>query len=118
VTATFDVVVVGGGPAGLAVAGALRRRGRSVVVFERTTYEGARVGETLGGEVGALLRSLGAWDALADLFAGQVPFRAVRSAWGSPNLEERSSMLHPLGEGWHVDRARFDAKLAAWVSGE
>jgi flavin-dependent dehydrogenase len=119
VTASFDVLVVGGGPAGLAVAGALRQRGRSVAVFERTTYDGARVGETLGPEVGPLLRSLGAWDALQDLFAGQVgqvPFRAVRSAWGSATLEERPSILHPLGEGWHVDRARFDGKLAAWAS--
>jgi flavin-dependent dehydrogenase len=27
-------------------------------------------------------------------------------------------MVHPLGEGRHVDRARFDAGLAAWAEGE
>jgi flavin-dependent dehydrogenase len=27
-------------------------------------------------------------------------------------------MVHPVGEGRHVDRARFDAALAAWAEGE
>jgi flavin-dependent dehydrogenase len=114
----FDVVVVGGGPAGLAVSGALRRKGRSVAVFERSSYEAPRVGETLGAEALAALRTLGAWDRMAPLVEEQVPLRAVQSAWGAEELHERHSMVHPLGEGRHVDRARFDASLATWAEGE
>jgi flavin-dependent dehydrogenase len=114
----YDVVVVGGGPAGLAVAGALRRRGRTVALFERTAYDSPRVGETLGAEAFPPLRSLGAWEAMEALVEEQVPLRAVLSAWGSDELVERHSMAHPLGEGRHVDRARFDAALADWAERE
>src|SRR6266850_991519 len=41
-TERADVVVVGGGPAGLSVAGALRRVGQAAVVLERDDRIGAR----------------------------------------------------------------------------
>jgi flavin-dependent dehydrogenase len=47
-----------------------------------------------------------------------VPLRAIVSAWGSPDLAERHAMTHPLGEGRHVDRASFDAALAAWAQAQ
>jgi flavin-dependent dehydrogenase len=106
---------VGGGPAGLGLAGALALRGRSVVVFERSTYAEPRAGETFGGELTKELKTLGAWDAVAALAREQVPFRATRAAWGSDAIEERSNIVHPFGEGWHVDRARFDECLAEWA---
>jgi flavin-dependent dehydrogenase len=113
---TFDVVVVGGGPAGAATAGALARRGRAVALLERTAYEESRVGETLGGEIGSLLGDLGAGDELRGwLDARVVPFRSVQAAWGSDVIEERSSLVHPFGDGVHVDRAAFDAKLCDWA---
>ena len=102
----FDVAVLGGGPAGLAVAIALARRGRSVVVLEREERVTAKAGETFGPRVQGLLSKLGA----ASDFA-RLPFRGVRSAWGSPELADRPSIQNPLGEGWHVDRARFEATL-------
>jgi flavin-dependent dehydrogenase len=113
-----DVAVVGGGPAGLATAAGLARRGRRVVLFERTEYEGARVGETLGAEALALLKGLGAGEAMAGIVEAQVPLRAVVSAWGTEDLVERHAMLHPLGEGAHVDRARFDAAMAEWAQAQ
>jgi flavin-dependent dehydrogenase len=111
----FDVVVVGGGPAGLAVAGALQKRGRSVAVLERTSYERTRAGETLDPETFPLLKALGAWDALGPFLDAQVPHRGVRSAWGSSETEEKASIFHALGEGRHVQRALFDAAMCAWA---
>ena len=108
--AAVDVAILGGGPAGLAAAAALARSGRNAVVFERAGYHAARAGETFGGEVRPLLEQIGAWDAFAAL--GQVPFRGVRSAWGGAELSERSAIVKPLGEGFHVERARFDELLA------
>jgi flavin-dependent dehydrogenase len=112
---THDVAVVGGGPAGLAVAGLLAQRGRAVAVFERNDYRAARVGETFGGEIGPLLDAIGAGEALRELVGGQVPFLSIRSAWGADQLAEHDSILHPLGAGVHVDRARFDERLATWA---
>ncbi|MDI1430904.1 NAD(P)/FAD-dependent oxidoreductase [Polyangium sorediatum] len=105
-----DVVVLGGGPAGLAAAIALGARGRSVVVLERGRLGRPRVGETFGPEIEPLLATLGVLQAFRA--EACVPFRGVRSAWGSAEITARSSIVDPLGEGFHVDRARFDAMLA------
>ncbi|MEP1769495.1 MAG: FAD-dependent oxidoreductase, partial [Anderseniella sp.] len=35
----YDVIILGGGPSGLATAVALRRLGRSVAVVERSDYK-------------------------------------------------------------------------------
>jgi flavin-dependent dehydrogenase len=86
-----------------------------VALLERTAYEEPRVGETLGGEVGALLKDLGAGDELLGWLASAVPFRAVESAWSSDVIDERPSTAHPFGDGVHVDRASFDARLCGWA---
>lgn len=113
-----DVVIVGGGPAGLAAGAVCARDGRSVTLLERGDPSEFRVGETLGAEVGARLRELGAWDAMAPILGAQAPFVSVLSSWGSDTPEERSTMFHPLGAGWHVDRARFDLGLLEWARAE
>ena len=106
-----DVAVLGGGPAGLAVAIALALRGRSVAVLEREPRAAAKAGESFGPRLRALLERLGAWEEFAAL--ATVPFRGVRSAWGAQEIHDRPSVLHPLGEGWHVDRVRFEEMLSA-----
>jgi flavin-dependent dehydrogenase len=103
-----DVAVLGGGPGGLAVATLLARRGREVVVLEREARIAEKAGETFGPRVKTLLERLGASGEIE-----AVPFRGVRSAWGSSELGDRPSLLHPLGAGWHVDRARFEEGLQA-----
>lgn len=108
---TFDVAIIGGGPAGIAAAITLARTGRSVALFERRPDSAFRVGETLAAEAGPLLTELGAFDRIAPLLAAEQPFTLVRSAWGDTTLDERPSILHPLGAGWHVDRVRFDGAL-------
>lgn len=110
-----DVVVVGGGPAGSAAAATLVRNGLTAALFERRAKSDVRAGETLSAEVGPLLRELGAWDALAPHLALEEPCPIVRSAWGSDEVDARPSILHPLGAGWHVDRAAFDLALVSWV---
>jgi flavin-dependent dehydrogenase len=117
-TARRDVVIVGGGPAGLAAGAVCARDGRRVTLFERGAPEDFRVGETLGAEVGARLRELGGWEAMEPVLGAQAQFLSVRSAWGSSAIEERSTVFHPLGAGWHVDRTRFDLGLLAWARRE
>jgi flavin-dependent dehydrogenase len=105
---SVDVAILGGGPAGLALATLLARRGHEVVVLEREARIAVKAGETFGPRTKALLEQLGVSSEIE-----AVPFRGVRSAWGSSELEDRPSLLHPLGAGWHVDRARFEEGLEA-----
>src|SRR2546425_8870796 len=46
-TATYDVAIIGGGPAGSIAAALLARAGRRVVVFEREKFPRFHIGESL-----------------------------------------------------------------------
>lgn len=104
-----DVAVLGGGPAGAAVALALLDRGYSAVVIERSDYCGVRIGETLVPGVRPILANLGIWDRF--LAEKHSPSFAIRSVWGGDHPHDNSFIFNPYGAGWHVDRARFDAML-------
>ncbi len=105
-----DVAVLGGGPAGAAIALELVNHGYSTVVIERSDYRGARIGETLPPAVRPLLASLGIWDRF--LAQKHCPSFGIRSAWGGDDLHDNDFIFNPYGAGWHVDRTRFDAMLA------
>jgi len=107
--AAIDVLVVGGGPAGIACALALHARGLRVTVAERR-LRGTRgtPGETLPGRVRPVLDVLGVADVLDDW--GCTPVHAHRARWG-PALRERSLQHDSHGHAWQVDRERFDDLL-------
>ncbi|WP_327098702.1 tryptophan 7-halogenase [Nocardia vinacea] len=107
---TVDVVVVGGGPAGSATALGLARVGARVALYESSDYDQLRMGETLPPSVNPLLRELGVWEQFTAL--GSLPSYQTASAWGASLVSQRSFLFSPHGNGWHVDRARFDAMLA------
>jgi flavin-dependent dehydrogenase len=107
----FDVAVVGGGPAGTSIAIALSRAGRSVAVLERTGYLQPRIGETLPPEACVPLTQLGVWDRFLE--QGHTPSPGTASAWGQEEVEENHFIFNPYGNGWHLDRRRFDAMLAS-----
>ena len=107
---TVDVVVVGAGPAGSALAARLARRGLAVALLERTRFQEARVGESLAPSIQPLLRDLGCWDEFLAL--APLPSWEVRSVWGDAQPQTRSFLTDPYGCGWHVDRRALDAMLA------
>ncbi len=106
----YDVAVVGAGPAGSAATLVLARAGFSTVLVESTGYQHMRPGETLPPSARTLLARLGLWEPFTALEAA--PSHGNRSAWGSPELAESSFIFHPHGQGWHVDRGRFDQAMA------
>jgi flavin-dependent dehydrogenase len=106
----FDVVVIGGGPAGCSTALELARVGYRCMVVERSDYSNVRIGETLPSSIRKLLVDLGAWERF--LAADYRPAFAVQSAWGHDQIRERDAIVDPYGSGWHVDRGHFDRTLA------
>lgn len=110
-----DVFVIGGGPAGAAVARGLALRGRRVVLFEATEFDRPRFGETIAPEANPLLRELGVWDEYAASNAVESP--GTISAWGSPVPSETDFLRNAHGSGRHVDRNAFDAMLCRAAAG-
>jgi 2-polyprenyl-6-methoxyphenol hydroxylase-like FAD-dependent oxidoreductase len=110
---SYDVVILGGGPAGSATALALKRRDPAwrIALVERTDYSAVRIGETLTPPARALLAELGVWDA----FIASSPMQSygTRAAWGGSELYENEFIFSPYGHGWHLNRREFDALLAA-----
>jgi flavin-dependent dehydrogenase len=108
----FDVAIIGGGPAGSAAGLSLRAHapGLSVVLLEASAYESPRVGETLPPLARRLLEHLGVWEAFRQ--QGHREVHGTTAAWGSGVPHDREYLFTTQGNGWHLDRAAFDALLA------
>ena len=112
-----DVLVVGAGPAGCATAIRTARAGLSTVLLDRASPSRHWAGESLPPGMTKLVRSVFGDEILSEDLH-RTAF-GTRSVWGSAELVETDFLLNPLGEGWLLDRARFDhdAKRTAAVAG-
>jgi flavin-dependent dehydrogenase len=106
-----DVAIIGAGPAGAATALALSSLdvGRIVLLAPHPSNHHPPIGESLPPESRLLLQRLGVWSTFVtddhDACLGTC------SSWGSDTLGYNDFLLNPHGPGWHLDRARFDARL-------
>ena len=106
---SYDVVVIGGGPAGSVTALEAARSGRTVALIVRSETDDEKIGETVAPSIRLLLERLGI---LQEFLDGKfLPSYANRSVWASDQLMERNFMGDPYGHGWHLDRLRFDRLL-------
>lgn len=107
----YRVAIIGGGPAGCACALALAQHGvHDVLLIEAGDYAQFRIGESIPPEANRLFQALGI---AQDFFAEQhAPCHGSCSWWGSDKRGYNDALLHPLGHGWHLERARFNRFLA------
>ncbi len=108
---TFDAAIIGGGPAGTAAALSLRllMPNAAISIFDSGVGAGWRPGEILSPGAKSILQSLGCWPAF---FASDfLESFGTRAAWGSPELHDNEFLFSLRGNGWRLDRTRFDDVL-------
>lgn len=112
-TNTYDVIVMGGGPAGSSVASMLAREGRSVIVFEKAIFPRHHIGESLMTDTYWTFRRMGVLEKLK-----QSPFVRKYSVQfaNSAGKESRpfyffEAVHHESAVTWQVTRAHFDHLL-------
>jgi 2-polyprenyl-6-methoxyphenol hydroxylase-like FAD-dependent oxidoreductase len=103
--APFEVCVVGGGPAGAALALRLAQLGRRVAIAEKAVFPRPHIGEAITAGALPLFEALGIRSAVES--AGALRSELATVAWAG---ELRRFRPHG-GPGMLVDRARFDALL-------
>jgi len=109
--AQFDVCVVGGGPAGAALALRLAQFGRRVAIAERAAFPRPHVGEALTAGALPLFEALGVQRAIDGL-------EILRAEWATVDWAGERRRYRPHGgAGLLVDRARFDALLLDAAAG-
>jgi flavin-dependent dehydrogenase len=106
--ADIDIVIVGAGPAG-AVAALNLAPTRRVVLVERRADNCPQIGESLPPTARRLLLDMGLLEAF--LAEGHLPCYGNRAVWGESAVRETDFLRDPDGNGWHLDRCRFDAWL-------
>src|SRR5687767_11475543 len=110
---SYDVVIIGGGPAGSTAGALLAAAGRRVLIVERTKFPRFHIGESLMPETYWVFDRLGMLPKLRDsdfVKKYSVQFVTASGKDSAPfYFEDRKP--HECSVTWQVDRARFDAMM-------
>lgn len=113
-TEAYDVIVVGGGPAGTATATHLARAGRAVLLLERARFPRDKpCGEFLSPPVRGLLEELGVYGQVLEAGARRVPSARIHCASGQTFAGRFTGADSPWARegGLSVERRALDRLL-------
>jgi flavin-dependent dehydrogenase len=111
VTTEYDVIVIGGGPAGSTAASLLAKAGRRVLVLEQEKFPRYHIGESLVPGVMPVLEEIGVRETIEQ--AGFIHKHGTTLRWGA---ERELWTIHfneagPWDYAFEVKRAEFDNAL-------
>jgi flavin-dependent dehydrogenase len=109
----YDVVVIGGGPAGSSTSTLLAQQGHSVAVFERERFPRFHIGESLIPETYWVLKRLNMLPKMqASHFVRKYSVQFVNAAGReSAPFYFRDNKPHECSQTWQVERGEFDQML-------
>jgi flavin-dependent dehydrogenase len=109
----YDVVIVGGGPAGSTAGALLAEHGRRVLILEREKFPRYRVGESLIPFCYPALKRLGlVKKMISSPFVRKYSVQFIsRSGHGSQPFYFYKHIKHNLARTWQVERSEFDQML-------
>ncbi|HXD33717.1 MAG TPA: NAD(P)/FAD-dependent oxidoreductase [Pyrinomonadaceae bacterium] len=109
----YDVIVIGGGPAGSSVASILSREGRKVILFEKELFPRHHIGESLMTDTYFTFQRMGLLEKMKDS-----PFvRKYSVQFANPAGKESRPFYffeanhHESSVTWQVTRSEFDLML-------
>lgn len=107
---TWDVIIIGGGPAGSTAASTLRQAGRRVLVLEKEKFPRFHIGESLLPYNRPIFDELGVWAKIQA--AGFMVKRGAQFWMGDGSMHTRLNFSRgsftEFPESIQVERARFD----------
>jgi FAD-dependent halogenase len=113
----YDIIVVGGGPAGCTAASYLARDGYSVALFERETHPRHRIGESLLPSLMPIIEEFGLIDECERRGFQKKP--GATFTWGKSDepwhLKWKENPFLPYSFAYHVERSSFDEMLANYA---
>lgn len=109
----YDVVVIGGGPAGSTISTLLSKKGRKVLLIEKELFPRYHIGESLVTGVIPILEELGALDKMKE--EDFVKKFGITLVWGEQSKPWTVMFQEAVPNGdekykyaYQVDRAKFD----------
>lgn len=110
---SYDVIVVGGGPAGSCTATLVAQKGRSVVLLEREKFPRAHIGESLMPACYGTLERLGMLEKMRCSHFPQKNSVQFFSSGGRASVPFYFSdtVPGPSSQTWQVERPEFDQLL-------
>lgn len=104
-----NVVIAGGGPAGIATALSLRQNNIECVVIHHDTLQQYKPGETIPPNAAPILEKLGLTSILNN--DNHLPGYGNRFVWGSDMPADKTFFTSPFSQGWHINRVLFERDL-------